>query len=89
VSNSKETTYLNMPIPELVRALRDHGQVGSQLHSEITGALQAALAMHLAASIDKHERAATRLSNQLLVLNIILGIFTVVGTVLAVVAFVQ
>ncbi len=89
MGTAQQSKYKGMDIPEIVRALRDHAQVGSQTHEEIKGALQAVLAMHLASSIDKHERAATRLSNQLLVLNILLGIFTVVGTVLTVIAFSQ
>ena len=66
-----------------------HAQVGSQLHSEIVGALATVLTKELAESIDRHERAATALSNRLLWLNIILGIFTVAGTVLTVAAFVR
>jgi hypothetical protein len=79
-----QSEYVNMPVPELVKALCDHAQPGSKLHEEIKGALSAALTKQLSESIDRHERAATRLSNQLLWLNIILGVFTVVGTVLTV-----
>ena len=80
--------YLDRTVPQLVRALRDNAMVGSQTHSEIDGALRAKLATLVADSIDKHERAATRLANQLLWLNILLGVFTVVGTVLSVWALV-
>ena len=80
----KQSDYVNKPVSELVKALCDHAQPGSQLHEEIKGALSAALTTQLSESIDRHERAATRLSNQLLWLNIILGVFTVVGTVLTV-----
>lgn len=73
-----------MPTPELVKALCSHAQVGSSTHSEIMGALAAVLTKDITESIDRHEQAATRLSNQLLWLNIILGIFTVLGTVLTV-----
>jgi hypothetical protein len=76
-----------MPVPELVKALCDHAQTGSQLHAEISGALAAVLAKNLVESIDRHERAASRLSTQLLWLNIILGVFTVAGTALALISF--
>lgn len=79
-----QSEYVNMPVPELVKALCDHAQPGSKLHEEIKGALSAALTKQLSESIDRHEQAASRLSNQLLWLNIILGVFTVVGTVLTV-----
>lgn len=84
-----ESSYVNMPVAQLVKALCDHAQVGSSLHSEITGALAVRLTSDLTEAINRHEKAASRLSNQLLVLNIVLGIFTVAGTVLAVMAFVR
>lgn len=89
MSTPKEISYVNMPVPQLVKALRDHAQVGSQMHSEIAGALAAVLTTNLVESIDRHERAASRLSNQLFWLNIILGVFTVAGTVLTIVSFVR
>lgn len=81
--------YVDMPIPQLVKALCDHAQPGSQTHEEIKGALSVALIKSLTDSIDRHEQAATRLSNRILWLNIILGIFTVVGTVLTIMSFSQ
>lgn len=85
----KESHYINMPPGEIVKALCDHAQPGSKLHEEIKGALAAVLTKNLTDSIDKHEQAATRLSNRLLWLNIMLGAFTVVGTVLTVIAFLR
>lgn len=61
--------------------------MGQQINSELQGAIQVKLTELLAESIDRHERAATRLAKQLLALNIILGIFTVVGTALTIIAF--
>jgi hypothetical protein len=84
MSSTTQSAYVDMPIPELVKALCDHAQPGSKLHEEIKGALNAALVSQLASSIDRHERAATCLSNQLLWLNVILGVFTIVGTVLTI-----
>lgn len=89
MSTENESTYKGGSLWGLVRALRDHGQVGSQAHSEVIGALAATLTEHLVASIDRHEQAASRLAVQILLLNIVIGIFTVVGAGLAVVAFVQ
>jgi hypothetical protein len=84
---SKNSDYIDKPIPELVKALCDHAQPGSQRHEEIKGALQVALSAQLSESIDRHERAATKLANQLLALNIILGLFTIAGTVLTILGF--
>jgi hypothetical protein len=55
-----------MSAPELVKALCDHAQPGSQVHEEIKGALSVVLTKNLTDSIDRHEKAATRLANQLL-----------------------
>lgn len=83
----KDSSYVGWTPAQLTGALSTHAQVGSQLHSEIVGALATVLIKDLSESIDKHERAASKLSNRLLWLNIILGIFTVVGTLLAVVSY--
>ena len=87
MSDKKTSRYVDMSAPELVKALCDHAQPGSQVHEEIKGALSTVLTKHLADSIDRHERAASRLSNRLLWLNIILGAFTIIGTILAVISF--
>jgi hypothetical protein len=81
-----KSLYLEMPLPEVVKALSGDARAGSQLHEEIKGAVQVRAAMHLADAIDRHEKAATRLSARLLWLNIILGVFTVAGTVFALIA---
>ena len=83
MSEPKNSHYIDMPVPEIVKALCDHAQVGSKLHEEIKGALIAAVSKQLADSIDRHERAASNLSVQLLWLNIILGAFTIAGTILS------
>lgn len=74
---------------EIVKALCDHAQPGSKLHEEIKGALAAVLVKDLTEAVDRHERAASKLSARLLWLNIVLGVFTVAGTVLSIVAFIQ
>ena len=51
MSTPKEISYVNMPVPQRVKALRDHAQVGSQMHSEIAGALAAVLTTNLVESI--------------------------------------
>ncbi len=86
MTSTNKSKYVGKPIPELVKALCDHAQPGSQLHEEIKGALYASLTEKLSTSIDKHEKASSKLSKQLLWLNIVLGIFTVTGTVLAICA---
>ena len=87
MSTPKESSYVGMTPAQLAGALSSHAQVGSQLHSEIAGALAAVLTKNLAESIDRHEHAASKLSNRLLWLNIILGVFTVVGTALTIVSY--
>jgi hypothetical protein len=89
MTNKLESRFKGHSLWELVLAINDQGQVGSQVHSEVQAALQAAVTEHLAASIDRHEKAASRLTVQVLGLNIILGVFTVVGTILAIIAFIQ
>lgn len=86
---TNESIYLEKSIPELVKALCDHAQPGSQLHEEIKGALYASLVEKLSASIDKHEKTSSNLSRQLFWLNIILGVFTVAGTALAIYSFIN
>lgn len=86
---TKESRYLGMSPGEIVKALCDHAQPGTKHHEEIKGALAAVLVKNLTEAIDRHERAATKLSAQLLWLNIILGVFTVAGTVLTIVAFMR
>lgn len=89
MNNERVSEYLGKPIGELLANLSDHATPISNLHQEIKGAVQATLVQDLVSSIDRHERAASRLAKQVLILNIILGIFTVVGTILAAVAFVH
>jgi len=89
MSNGKESSYLDMSIPEIVKALCDHAQPGPQRHEEIKGALNAKLTKSLTDSIDCHEKAASRLAQQLLWLNIIFGTFTVIGTLFAIISFLK
>ena len=85
----KTSQWKGKPIDELVWLLANEGETHSRAHQEVKGALAAALVKQLAESIDRHERAASRLSAQLLWLNVILGLFTVVGTVLTVMALLK
>lgn len=87
MTDQKESFYLTLPINQLVKRLSSDAQIGSSLQDEIRGALIVAVARVVTESIDRHERAATKLSNRLLWLNVILGAFTIVGTVLAVIPF--
>jgi hypothetical protein len=78
-----ESDYVNYTSGQLVDALTKAGVPMSINHEEIKGALLVVLTKDLVESIDKHERAASRLSNVILWLNIILGIFTIVGTIIS------
>jgi hypothetical protein len=82
-----ESKYFGRPIPELVAEVSRQPLASSKDHAEVHAALHAGLVSQLTSSIDAHQKAATRLSVQLLVLNIILGFFTVAGTALAVAGF--
>ena len=84
-----ESHYLKKEIPELVKALCDDAQPGSKMHEEIKGALYVLLVKNLSASIDRHEKASSKLSNRILWLNIVLGIFTIAGTILAIYSFIN
>jgi len=81
-AGTKQSSYIDHSIPQLVAELRSDAVIGSQGHAEIDGALRAKCAILLADAIDKHQKAATSLSNRLFWLNIILGIFTVIGACL-------
>lgn len=85
----QNTRHAGRPVAELVWALGNEAAPGSHSHEEMKAALQAMLVERLAGAIDKHEQAASRLGLRLLWLDIALGVFTVVGTVLAVIAFVR
>ncbi len=81
--------YAEMKPAELVKALGTDAKAGDRVHEAIKGALSTVLVKSLTESIDRHERAATKLSLRLFWLNIILGAFTVVGTVLTVISFLK
>jgi|LakMenEpi03Aug12_release.lakeMendotaPanAssembly.Ray.scaffolds.fasta_scaffold3172686_1 hypothetical protein len=89
MSDNRKSIWADKDIDELVFLLANQGDPASRAHQEVKGALAAALTRHLSESIDRHERAATKLSNQLLWLNITLGVFTVVGTVLTIVSLIK
>lgn len=84
MSVQPESEYVKRPAGQIVKCLGNDAQPGSHLHEEIKGALYAVLTENLTASIDRHEKAATRLGTRLLWLNYILVALTVVGTVLAI-----
>lgn len=52
-------------------------------------AIQAKLTDQLVTAIDRHERAAARLASQVLILNVVLGVFTIAGTVLTIVSILR
>jgi len=84
----EKSFFMDMEISELVRSLQDE-RSQSPLLEEKKGALYATLILTLSKSIDKHSNESKVLSNRILWLNIILGIFTIIGTILAVYTFFQ
>jgi hypothetical protein len=75
-------------IEDLLSALYTDAQPNSRVWEQIRMAVIARSAQDVAKSIREYSASNTRLSGQLLWLNITLGVFTVVGTVLAVWALV-
>lgn len=74
---------------ELLRSLYTDAQVGSQVFEQQRMAIFVRCTEDLQGSIEKFTQSNEKLSGQLLWLNIILGVFTVVGTVLTVVSIFQ
>jgi hypothetical protein len=68
----------------LLRSLYADSQVGSQVHEQQRMAIFVRCTEDLQGSIDKFTETNNRLSGRLLWLNIVLGVFTIVGTVLSV-----
>lgn len=83
-----DSKYCDMDARQLVKALKSNAMPGSPVHEEIKGALNAVLIDSLVTSIERHQNAEAKLSRQLLILNIILGVFTVAGTVFALISFI-
>jgi hypothetical protein len=83
MSPPKTSKFLGYPLPELVHALSNEAMPGSKNLEEIKGALSAILVTRLADAIDRHERAASRLATGVLILDCVLGVFTIAGFVLA------
>jgi len=69
---------------ELLCSLYSDSQVGSNVFEQQRMAIFVRCTEDIQRSIDAFTTSNTRLSGRLLWLNIILGIFTIVGTVLAV-----
>lgn len=89
MSAPKASKFLDYPLPDLVHALSNEAMPGSKNLEEIKGALSSVLIARLADAIDRHERAASRLATRVLILDCMLGGFTVAGFVLAAVQFLR
>ncbi|KZC35426.1 MULTISPECIES: hypothetical protein [Rhodanobacter] len=71
-------------IEDLLTALYTDSQVNSKVWEQQRAALFARCAQDVGSSIREYTQSNKALSGRLLWLNIILGIFTVIGTILAV-----
>lgn len=80
--DKKESYYYSLTIEELVYRSGHDAQPGSPVHEQIKNALNAKLVKSLVETIDNHRVSSDNLSNRILQLNIILGIFTVAGFIL-------
>jgi hypothetical protein len=76
-------------IEELLAALYTDAQVNSKVWEQQRMAVFARSAQEVAGSIREYTQTNNVLSNRLLWLNIILGIFTIAGTVLAVLSLLK
>ncbi len=85
----KNSIWTDKSAEELVYYLANQGEPASRAHQEVKGALNYALTKRLCDSIDRHEKASSRLAIQVLILNVILGIFTIVGTVLTIISLMK
>jgi hypothetical protein len=69
---------------ELLTALYTDSQVNSKVHEQQKMAIFVRCTEDLQQSIGHFTQSSNKLANRILWLNIILGVFTVIGTVLAV-----
>lgn len=69
---------------ELLRSLYTDSQVGSKVYEQQRMALVVRCTEDVSSAVNRFSDSNTVLSNRLLWLNIILGVFTIVGTVLTV-----
>jgi len=85
MSIPKTSRFLDYTAGQLVFALSNEGEPGSKQHQEIKGALSTKLIAQLSEAIDRHEHAASRLATRILILDCVLGLFTIAGSILAIV----
>lgn len=76
--------FRDKTIDELLAALNTDAQVNSKVWEQLRMAVVARSAQEVAGSIRDYTESNRVLSGRLLWLNIVLGIFTIVGTILAV-----
>jgi len=69
---------------DLLRALYGDSQVGSQVHEQQRMAIFVRCTEDIQSSIDSFTESNNRLSGRLFWLNVTLGAFTIVGTVLTI-----
>ena len=74
---------------QLLNNLLTDAHVGTQVHEQQKMAIFVRCTEDLEASIRKFKDSSNKLSNRILWLNIILGLFTIVGTVLAIVQMIK
>lgn len=84
MENKTKSNFCDKTPEELCRDLTSQHAGGLSVRAEVAGALATVLTAKIVSTIESHERAATKMSDQILCLNIILGIFTIVGTVIAI-----
>jgi hypothetical protein len=80
----KTSHYLDKPLEELVKDLTGGQHPDSALQHEINAAINVKVIREFSASIQAYKVSSDVLANRLFWLNIILGTFTVIGTIIAV-----
>jgi hypothetical protein len=74
---------------QLLKGLLTDAQVGSQVHEQQKMAIFVRCTEDLEASVRQFTDSSNKLSNRILWLNVILGLFTIVGTALAIVQMIK
>lgn len=88
MSDLPGSNYEGLHPGQLARALNDMG-AGTGKHAEIRAVLDATLAAQLASAIDRHAAASDKLASKVHRLNVVIGILTAAGVVVALLQLVK
>lgn len=78
--------YLNYTEREIIEKIGSHSEINSVCYHIMMNMLKLKLYENMIKAINDHTSSTNKLSNQVLYLNIIFGIFTIVGAICSLVA---